>query len=251
MKDLRIVIPAYNEEASVGAVIDRVRKACPEAEVIVVDDGSKDRTAAIARGKGVKVISYATNLSYGAALKVGFSYNNQDGFQMKYLAFLDADGTYPAEKVPELCGLCKARDYDIAVDSRFLGKNEGMPLMRRVGNRIFALLTSIYTGKKVTDTGSGLRIFRASLVPWMQQPPDGLNFTPAMTIKALFDGLTYIEIPIEYNRRVGESKLSSSKDGYRFLRVIMNAARQHRPWLFYFTLGIPFLVVNLLVKNRL
>jgi glycosyltransferase involved in cell wall biosynthesis len=251
MKDLRIVIPAYNEESSIGEVIDRVKKACPDAEVVVVDDGSKDRTAQITRDDGVKVISNSTNLGYGRSLKIGFSYSSGDDNQIMYLAFLDADGTYPVEKVPELYGLCKGRDYDIVVGSRFLGKNAGMPFIRRVGNRIFALLTSIYTKKKVTDTGSGLRIFRASLAPWMQQLPDGLNFTPAMTIKALFDGLTYIEIPIEYNRRAGESKLSSLKDGYRFLKVIMNAARQHRPWLFYFTLGIPFLVVNFLVKNRL
>lgn len=125
MKDLRIVIPAYNQEESIAEVISRVKKACPEAEVIVVDDGSKDRTAQITRDNGVKVISNSTNLGYGRSLTVGFSYNSGHDYQIMYLAFLDADGTYPVEKIPKLYSLCKARGHDIAVGSLFLGKNEG------------------------------------------------------------------------------------------------------------------------------
>jgi hypothetical protein len=79
--------------------------------------------------------------------------------------------------------------------------------------------------------------------------PNGLDFDTSMTTRALFEGLAYTEIPIEYYRRAGTSKLSNFKDGYRFLRVIMNAARQHRPLLFYCTLGIPFLLVDFIVNG--
>lgn len=246
MKDLRIVIPAYNEESSIGEVIDRVRKACPKAEVVVVDDGSKDRTAEIARSNGVKVISNPTNYGKGGATKVGFKYNLHSG--IKYLAFIDADNTYPPESLPELYRLCKEEHMEVAVASRFLGKNEGMPRMRKIGNKIFAILLSCYSGKQTTDTSTGLRVFSARLLPMVEPLPDGLDFDTAMTTIALFKGLSYTEIPIEYHQRAGESKLNNLKDGYRFLKVIMNTTRQHRPLLFYCTIGIPFMLAEAILR---
>jgi glycosyltransferase involved in cell wall biosynthesis len=248
MKDLRIVIPAYNEEKSIAEVIDKVRCACPEADGMIVDDGSSDRTTQIARDRGIRVIRNPVNRGYGAALKVGFNYRADIEDTTKYLAFIDADGTYPPEKIPELYNLCKTGNYDIVVGSRFLGHNVGMPIIRRVGNKIFALLISLYTGKKITDSASGLRIFNIALVPWLNGLPNGLNFTLAMSVTALFAGFTYGEIPIDYARRTGNSKLSSIKDGYRFLQVIMNATRKYRPLLFYCTLGLPFTLVDYIVK---
>jgi len=248
MKDLRIVIPAYNEENAIGDVIDRVKVSCPDADFIIVNDASSDRTVQIAIDRGIKVISNPVNLGYGGALKVGFNHFTDTGDYIKYLAFLDADGTYPPEKIPELYNLCVNNGYDMVVGSRLISRNKGMPFIRMVGNSLFAFLATTYSGRKVTDTGSGLRVFKKELSSWVQELPDGLDLTPAMTIKALFEGLAYAEIAIEYNKRIGRSKLSNLRDGYRFLRVIMKATRQHRPWLFYCTLGIPFLLVDLLVK---
>ncbi len=249
MQDLRIVIPAYNEEAGIKDVIGRVHKVCPEAELIIVNDCSTDKTAQIARDCGAQVIDNPINLNYGGALKAGFFQKATLERSIKYIAFLDADGTYPPEKIPDLYNLCKTGNYDIVVGSRFLGQNDGMPFIRRVGNKIFALLISLYTGKKITDSGSGLRVFKASLVPLFHDLPDGLNFTPAMSVNALFAGVTYAETPIEYAKRAGNSKLNSIKDGYKFLQVIMNATRKYRPALFYCTLGLPFLMVDLIVNS--
>lgn len=248
MKDLRIVIPAYNEESSIEKVIKRVREACPDAEVLVVDDGSKDKTAEIARDNSVKVISNPTNLGYGAALKAGFRYSAKSDSYVKYLAFMDADGTYPPENIPELYDLCQQKGYDVAVGSRFLGKNTVMPWMRKIGNKIFAILLSCYSGRRTTDTSTGLRVFNARLLPMVETLPDGLHFGTAMTTIALFEGLSYMEIPIEYCMRVGKSKLSNLKDGYRFLGVIMNTTRRHRPLLFFLTLGIPFRLVEAILS---
>ena len=239
MKDLRIVIPARDEEASIGEVIDRTKKACKDAEIIVVDDGSTDNTAAIARERNVKVISNPINYGYGKALKIGFNWHNDE---VGYFAFLDADNTYPPEKIPELYTLCKENDVDIAVGSRFLGENKGMPAIRKLGNRFFALVVSIYTGKKITDAGSGLRVFKASLLPEFQDLPDGLSFTPGMSTKILHIGMNYQEIPIEYQERAGESKLNAIKDGYRFFTVIANVVKNHKPIAFFGTIGIPFFI---------
>lgn len=249
VNDLRIIIPAYNEEAGIKDVIDRVHKICPEAELIIVNDCSIDKTAQIARDCGAQVIDNPININYAGALKVGFSRKVTLERSIKYIAFLDADGTYPPEKIPDLYNLCKTGNYDIVVGSRFLGHNAEMPIIRRVGNKIFALLISLYTRKKITDSASGLRIFKIALVPWLHGLPNGLNFTPAMSVNALFAGFSYAETPIEYGRRTGNSKLSSIKDGYWFLKVIMDATKKYRPLLFYCTLGIPFILVDLIVNS--
>ena len=95
---------------------------------MVVDDASKDRTAEIARSSNIKVISNPTNLGYGAALKAGFRNGVDPGASVKYLAFLDADGTYHPEKIPELYSLCRQKDYDLVVGSRLFGSKCGNAL---------------------------------------------------------------------------------------------------------------------------
>ncbi len=247
MQDLRIVIPAYNEEAGIAETIDRVKGACPESEIIVVDDASKDTTAQIARGRGVEVISNAANRGKGGATKVGLHHHTNRS--ITYLAFIDADSTYPPESVPKLYQLCKDDGFQLAIGSRFLSKNRGMPGIRKIGNRLFAIMLSFYSGKRTTDTSTGLRVFNIALLPLLEHTPDGLDFDTAMTAAVLFEGIKYAEIPIEYYARLGNSKLSSLRDGYRFLRVIMNATRKYRPLLFYFTLGIPFLMIDFIVNH--
>jgi glycosyltransferase involved in cell wall biosynthesis len=247
MHDLGIVIPAYNEETGIADILERIKVSCPDARVLVVDDCSKDNTADIVRSYGVEVITNPVNYNYGKALKIGFDYQVQNN-HVRYLAFLDADGTYPPENIPELYALCKNEGFDIATGSRLLGSNKGMPRVRKVGNIFFAWLISKYTGKKITDSATGLRVFKASLTSRFSDLPDGLNLTPAMTVNSLFEGLSYKEIAIEYDERHGKSKLSSIKDGYRFLKVILLATKKHRPTAFYLTLGIPFLVLEAIMK---
>ena len=245
MFDLRIVIPAKDEEESVGTVIERTRETCPNAEIVVVDDGSRDRTADIARQKGVIVISNPTNYGYGKALKIGFAYNS--GRPIKYFGFLDADNTYPPEDIPKLYDLCNEMNVDIAVGSRFEGMNRGMPFLRKFGNRIFAFIVSLYSGKKITDAGSGLRVFKKSILPFLEGLPDQLSYTPGMTAMAVHTGMVYREIPIEYKEREGFSKLNPMKDGYRFLMVIMNSVRNHKPIAYFGTVGFPILVAGVVL----
>ena len=246
MKDLRIVIPAHNEESSIAVVLQRIKGTCPEAEIVVVDDASTDRTAEIVKGLNINIVSNPEKCGKGGATKVGFTHNLHEG--IKYLAFIDADNTYPPERFPELYRLCKEQHIDLVVGSRFLGKNEGMPWIRKIGNKIFAVMLSFYSGRKTTDTSTGMRILNTSLLEGVNPLANGLDFDTAMTTWVLFSDLTYAEVPIDYFERSGRSKLNSIKDGYRFLKVIMNATRKYRPLLFYCTLGLPFMVLEYVVK---
>jgi glycosyltransferase involved in cell wall biosynthesis len=245
MNDLRVVIPAYNEEHGLGLTIDRLRKACPEAEVLVVNDGSRDGTVQVAENKGVLLINFAANRGYGRALKAGFAHESGRG--INYMAFLDADTTYPPEYLPRMYALAKEQGVDLVIGSRLQGTNSEMKYLRRVGNTFFAYLVFLYTHRFVSDTASGLRLFRASLVRGFEDLPNGLEFTPAMTTSVLQSGKSVLEIPIEYSERIGESKLHILRDGFRFFKAIRNEARKGKPSTFFEFIGIPLFVAAFLL----
>jgi hypothetical protein len=193
-------------------------------ELIVVDDGSRDRTGAIVRQyERVRLLRHDPNRGYGAALKTGFAAGCGE-----LLAFLDADGTYPPESLPELCQ--KALDgADVVVGSRRSGAASGMPVVRKVGNFIWANLVTLLSGRRVVDPASGMRVFRRTALDRLYPLPDGLNFTPVMSTRAVHEGLNFVEIPMPYEERRGRSKLSVVKDGLRFLQTIVWTAMTYNP----------------------
>jgi glycosyltransferase involved in cell wall biosynthesis len=231
---LTIVIPAYNEEAAIAAIIERTLAArahivadspVTEVEVVVVSDGSTDRTATIAREYAdITLIEFEHNRGYGAAIKRGFDVGSGD-----LVGFLDADGTCDPRFFADLCaGLCQA-DAAIALGSR-MGPDSRMPPVRRLGNRIYAGLLSVLTNRVVHDTASGMRVIRRDALPRIYPLPDGLNFTPAMSARALLDPrLPILEIPMSYEERVGESKLNVFRDGLRFFQTILEMTLFWRP----------------------
>jgi glycosyltransferase involved in cell wall biosynthesis len=248
---LSVVIPALNEENGIDAILERVlaqragldQVGIHELEVIVVDDGSKDRTADRIRAySDVRLIQHPVNRGYGAALKTGFNAATGD-----LLAFLDADGTYPPESFPELCQAVEEHEADLIIGSRMLSGESEMPLVRRIGNTIFAALLSIVGSRRISDSASGMRVFRREMLPILYPLPDGLDFTPAMSTRAVYEGLTMIEVPIPYKERVGRSKLNPLKDGIRFLRSILWTALLYDPQRFFSTLGLGMLVLAVLL----
>ncbi len=232
MTTLSVVIPALNEEDGIAEIIERVLAVRPalaevgveDLELIVVDDGSRDRTAEIAAGYAeVRLIRHPVNRGYGAAIKTGFR-----AARGELLAFLDADGTYPPERFPALCK--PALDgADVVVGSRMAGTESDMPLVRRIGNVIFATLVSLVSNVRITDSASGQRVLRREALPVLYPLPDGLNFTPVMTTRALHENLKIVEVPIPYAERRGRSKLSVVKDGWRFLSTIVGTAFTYNP----------------------
>ncbi|HUT19574.1 MAG TPA: glycosyltransferase family 2 protein [Anaerolineae bacterium] len=233
MNVLSVVIPAYNEEGGIAQIIERALSIGPrlkgagvdDMELIVVDDGSHDDTAEIAsRYTQVRLVRHAGNQGYGAALKTGFSQA-----QGNLLGFLDADGTYPPEHFPELCEVALREDVDLVIGSRMAGAESEMPLVRRVGNLLFANLVSLLGAHRVTDSSSGMRVIRREVLPMLYPLPDGLNFTPVMSTRALHEGIRWREVPIPYRERVGRSKLSVVRDGMRFLQTIVWTVLNYNP----------------------
>ena len=232
MTVLSIVIPAYNEENGIKEIATRVLAIEPALreigmqglELLVVDDGSKDRTAEVASNiPGVRLIRHPRNKGYGAALKTGFSKATGE-----LIAFLDADGTYPPEYFPKLC--CAAMNgADLVIGSRMAGEKSQMPITRRVGNFFFAGLLSLLGRQKVTDSASGMRVFKREILEQIYPLPDGLNLTPVMSTRALHEGITIGEIPIPYSERVGRSKLSVIHHGRVFLQSMVWTALSYNP----------------------
>jgi len=233
MPALSVVIPAYNEEDGIADIVERVlsvktplaEAGVQEMELIVVDDGSSDRTAEIvASYPQVRLIRHARNKGYGAALKTGFHQAKGD-----LLAFLDADGTYPPEFFPQLCQTAIQQEADLVIGSRMAGEDSQMPLTRRVGNFFFANLISLISNERISDSASGMRVLRREALPHLYPLPDGLNFTPVMSTRALHEGIRMVEVPITYSERAGRSKLSVVRDGARFLNSIIWTAMNYNP----------------------
>jgi len=255
MSCLSIVIPAYNEEKGIAAVIDRVLGVkeqiivategwIDDIEMIVVNDASQDGTQKVVSGyPNVRLINLDKNRGYGGALKAGF-----EGSKGGLIAFLDADGTYPPEELANLCRALKVEEADMVIGSRMSGEESRMPLARYIGNKFFAYFLSWVVGRKITDTASGMRVFRKEILPSLFSLPDGLHLTPAMSTEALHNGLKVVEVPIRYEERLGRSKLNVVLDGFRFLNIIVSIARLYNPLKFFAAVGIFLILAGLVLS---
>ena len=247
---LSVVIPAYNEEDGIADIVERVLATRPALqasgiglELIVVDDGSRDQTAAItATYPEVRLVQHPTNYGYGAALKTGFARARGE-----WLGFLDADGTYPPEYFPALVEASQEQDADLVIGSRMAGSESEMPLSRRIGNLFFANLVSLIGNHHISDSASGMRIIRRAALPRLYPLPDGLNFTPVMSTRAIHEELKMVEVPIPYAERVGRSKLTIVGDGTRFLQSIVWTALDYNPVRILGGVGVAFVGLALLV----
>jgi glycosyltransferase involved in cell wall biosynthesis len=251
IQSISIIIPALNEENGIRDIIERVlgtgtslqEVGITGLEVIVVDDGSHDQTAAVVEryltaetnrlaGQSVRLIRHNQNRGYGAALKTGLAEARGD-----LIAFLDADGTYPPEYFPQLCRQALA-GADVVIGSRMAGAASEMPLTRRIGNMLFASLITVLGDQRVHDSASGMRVIRRESLPSLYPLPNGLNFTPIMSLRAIHEGLNLVEVPIPYRERVGRSKLSVVRDGLRYSYSIIWTALGYNPVRVLGTLGL-------------
>lgn len=233
---LLIVIPALDEEESIASIIERCLVArehiirdspVTAVDITVVSDGSTDRTVEIARAYAdrIDVIVFPENRGYGAAIMAGWRASDAE-----LLAFLDADGTCDPEAFAPLCRKLVEADADVVVGCR-LNPESRMPLVRRIGNVLFAVLLSAVSSERVRDVASGMRIVRRRSLPRLMPLPDRLHFTPAMSARAILSTeLRIAEVEIPYHERAGHSKLRVGRDGLRFLQVIAQAALLYRPF---------------------
>ena len=250
---LLIAIPALNEETSIESIIQRSLAArdfiiqtspVTEVEITVVSDGSTDRTVQLAGlyTDRIHLIVFPINRGYGAAIKEAWRQSDAD-----IVGFLDADGTCDPKFFADLCTALESRRADVALGCR-LNKDSRMPAVRRLGNLVFATLLSLFSASQVRDTASGMRVVRRKILPKLFPLPDGLQFTPAMSARAMLSSaLNIIEIDMPYEERVGESKLRVGKDGLRFLRVILETAFLYRPSRPFGILAILFFLMGTLL----
>ncbi len=204
MNPIAVVIPAKDEEATIGELLNRISRV-PYHELlsIVVDDGSTDGTARIARGSGALVVSHRTNMGLGAAVRTGLRAAVETGAPA--VAYLDADLEYFPEDIPRLLEPILAGRADYVLGSRFLGGVRGMRLYRRLGNYAFTALVALLTRRRITDGQTGMRAFSREAALRAEIIHD-YNYAQVLTLDLLQKGFRLEEVPIRYRvREHGES----------------------------------------------
>jgi glycosyltransferase involved in cell wall biosynthesis len=208
-----------NEEASIGEVMDTINDSMKNFEggyeVLVVDTNSKDRTRAIARSKGAKIIDEPRR-GYGRAYKTGF-----EKAEGEIIATLDADCTYPAEDIPGLIKTLDVENLDFITCDRLSKLEKGvMSAKHRLGNWILKFTTNILFSMRIKDSQSGMWVFRRSITEKIQLTSDGMPLSEEIKIEAWKKGFRTKEVPVIYRMRKGEAKLQSWNDGWRNLKFL-------------------------------
>jgi glycosyltransferase involved in cell wall biosynthesis len=157
-KQYLIVIPALNEETTIGSVIDAACQDIPQADILVVDDGSSDETSAIARERQAMVVRHPFNLGYGAALQTGFRFADHHSYD--FVITIDADGQHLPFCAKSLIETMQHQNADVVIGSRFLEGKYRAGIARTIGIRLFSFIAKIYTGVKITDPTSGFQLLR-------------------------------------------------------------------------------------------
>ena len=217
-----VVIPALDEDASIGGVLARIPpRACGLAvDTIVVDDGSRDRTGEIAREHGAYVARRGCNSGQGAAFRVGYRLAWERG--ARYVVTLDADGQWDPEDIPGVLQPVVDGDADLVLGSRVLGHAETRDAVRHAGVRVFALLVRLLTGVGVTDTSSGLRAMVAEVGVAVRQEQVQYQ-SSELLLGAIFQGYRVAERPVVMRTRAaGRSKKGNNAlYGLRYARAIL------------------------------
>ncbi|TCS94312.1 glycosyltransferase family 2 protein [Hazenella coriacea] len=207
MKTCYIVIPAWNEEESIGKVIKKVpRYFDPEVQIVVlvVNDGSSDQTVQRATEAGAdEIVSFPTNQGLGAAVRKGLKTAYERGADLAVM--IDADDEYPAEEIPQVVAPILAGDVDYVMGSRFKGKIQGMKWHRRLANMAFTSLQMVLLRKWIWDGQSGFRAFNREVLRDLEIVHD-YNYAQVMTLNIIRQGYQMVEVPIHYKvRETGQS----------------------------------------------
>jgi len=191
MANVVAIIPAYNEEKALADVIDRTLEHVDE--VIVVDDGSSDKTSEVAIGAGARVIKHSVNLGKGEALKSGFKAIGNDSI----IITIDGDGQHNPSEIPDLVRPIIEDGADLVNGSRYMnGPEENTPAYRRVGQKVLDIATNISAGTKVTDSQSGFRAFSPKSKNVFRFKDTGFGIESEMLVDAAEAGLKIVEVPI-------------------------------------------------------
>jgi glycosyltransferase involved in cell wall biosynthesis len=235
---ISVIIPAKNEMASIGRVVESVRQQLPEAEIIVVDDGSDDETADRARGEGAVVHHHPVSLGNGAAVKAGA--RRAKG---AILVFLDADGQHDPSDIPRLLDQIAA-GYDMAVGARNSGSHASFA--RLMANGAYNVIASLVTGRTIPDLTSGFRAVRADLFrQFLYLLPNGFSYPTTITMAFIRSGYLVDFVSITAAKRNGKSHIRPIRDGLRFLLIIFKIATLYSPLKLFLPTSALFLATGL------
>ena len=163
MSDTLVIIPAFNEEAGIAAVIAAIREQTPDFDLLVINDGSADSTAAVARDAGAIVLSHNFNMGYGVAIQTGYKFAYEKGY--RYLVQIDGDGQHDPSFMNRLLEPVRMGAVDFAIGSRFLWHDSYRPsFSRRLGILFFRKLVTIIIGREITDPTSGYQAFNREVM---------------------------------------------------------------------------------------
>jgi len=219
---LSILIPAKNESAAIGKVVRTAKSEYPDAEIIVVDDGSTDATARIAEEAGAMVIRHPESLGNGAAVKSGARVARGE-----ILALMDGDGQHDPREIGRLLQKLD-QGYEMAVGARDSGSHANVG--RLIGNKLYNELASRLSGRRITDLTSGFRLVRARLFKkFLYLLPNGFSYPTTITMAFLRSGYAICFEPITAAKRSGKSHIRPIRDGVRFFVIIFKIATLYAP----------------------
>lgn len=231
--ELSVVLPCRNEEDSIAACITDIQKVFKDANIngeIIVSDSSSDASPDISRKLGAQVVKH-DKVGYGRAYLEGFA-----AARGTYLFCADADGTYEFSEIPRFLNLLK-QGNDFVIGNRFTGTMapDAMPWHHRyIGNPILSFVTRRLFNTPVSDVHCGMRALKRACLPQLDLHTTGMEFASEMVVKAAQQNLKTVEVPINYQPRIGVSKLRSFRDGWRHLRLLL----LYSPFVLFFWPGI-------------
>lgn len=234
---LSIILPARNEAEGLKSFLPRLRKQQPDAEIIVVNDGSTDNTAEVCLACGVYVVTHPYSMGNGAAIKSGARHASGD-----ILVFMDADGQHQPEDIPRLLAYIN-KGYDMAVGARD-GDSQASKA-RGFGNALYNKLASYMTGRDIKDLTSGFRAVKTDKFrEFLHLLPNGFSYPTTCTMAFFRSGYSVIYEPIKAPPRIGKSHLNIARDGVRFLLIIFKIGTLHSPLKLFLPISLSFFLTG-------
>ncbi|MFX1519244.1 MAG: glycosyltransferase family 2 protein [Promethearchaeota archaeon] len=243
-----VTIPAYNEEETIANVIEGCKKYANE--ILVIDDGSTDRTREIAQSAGVKMIVHKTNRGLSETIQDGFRAALDIGADI--IVNIDADGQYLPEEIPKLIDPIIRDEADFVLGSRFAGHIEEMPWIKRFGNKLFTRVVRALTNTEISDGQTGFRAFNQAAAMASIDLAGRYTYTQEQIIRLIEEGFRVAEVPIYFAKRIsGTSRLIVSPLGYgaKAFAVTLRTYRDYHPVLFFGIIGGLFILVGLLLGS--
>ena len=228
---ISIIIPANNEAEALGPLVERLRASQPGAEILVVDDGSGDATAAVAEAAGARVIRHPYQMGNGAAVKTGAR-----AARGELLVFMDGDGQHDPADIPRLLAPL-AEGYEMAVGARQRGSQANGA--RALANAIYNRFASVMINHRVEDLTSGFRAVRArQFRRFLYLLPNGFSYPTTSTMAFFRSGYPVAYVPIHAARRIGRSHIQPVRDGLRFLIILFKVATLYSPMRIFFPVSL-------------